>query len=141
GLIDKDSRALCHEHYSRSGFATVCAHPRDLPPFDPSQAIAYSCNYYFGRLGERLDEKLLSDTLGSFGFGKQVMSNHEDRDGQLLRGKSDPRNALGEGDHLQATPIQLITAYTALLNGGHLLIPQDERAESFQAHERGQLSI
>jgi len=141
GLIDKDSRALCHEHYSRSGFATVCAHPRDLPPFDPSQAIAYSCNYYFGRLGERLDEKLLSDTLGSFGFGKQVMSNHEDRDGQLLRGKSDPRNALGEGDHLQATPIQLITAYTALLNGGHLLIPQAERAESFQAHERGQLTI
>jgi len=141
GLIDKNSRALCHERYSHQGFSTVCAHQRDLPPFDPSQAIAYSCNYYFGRLGERLDEKLLSDTLSSFGFGKRAMSTGEDRDGQLLRGKIDPRNALGEGTHLQATPIQLITAYTALLNGGRLLTPELKSSEEFQVHERSHLDI
>lgn len=141
GLIDKDSRALCREHYARQGFATVCAHPRDLPPFNPSEAIAYSCNYYFGRLGERLDEKLLSETLVSFGFGKHVLPNGEDREGQLLRGKIDPRNALGEGNHLQATPIQLITAYAALINGGRLLTPDRKSLEEFQVRERSHLSI
>src|SRR5206468_6722967 len=109
GLIDKNSKALCRKHYSRQGFETVCAHPRDLPPFDPSAAIAYSCNYYFGRLGEHLNEELLSDVLNSFGFGKRTLINGgTDDEGQLLRGKVDPRNALGEGDHLQATPIQLV---------------------------------
>src|ERR1700682_4693166 len=54
-LIDPTSRTLCREHYSHKNFATVCAHPRDLPPLSPVQAIAYSCNYYFGTLGERLD--------------------------------------------------------------------------------------
>lgn len=141
GLIDKDSRALCRERYSRQGFATVCAHPRDLPPINPSEAIAYSCNYYFARLGERLEEKSLSDTLSSFGFGKRTMTDGEDRDGQLLRGKVDPRNALGEGNHLQATPIQLVVAYAALLNGGRLFTPGTKPAEDFQVHERARLQI
>ena len=73
GLIDKDSRAVCREHYVRHGFSTVCAHPRDLPSFDPSSAIAYSCNYYFGRLGEQLSEEQLSNTLSAFGFGNEPL--------------------------------------------------------------------
>ena len=52
--------------------------------------------------------------------------------GTLLRGKRDPRNALGEGDYLQATPIQLITAYSALVNGGHLLAPRAAPLADFQ---------
>jgi SpoIID/LytB domain protein len=142
GLIDKNSTTLCREHYSRQDFSTVCAHTRDLPPFNPSEAIAYSCNYYFGRLGERLNEELLSDTLSSFGFGKPVFrDNDQNHAGQLRRGKVDPRNALGEGDHLQATPIQLIMAYSALVNGGHLLAPRVAASAEFQVSERAQLQI
>jgi SpoIID/LytB domain protein len=142
GLIDKNSTTLCRERYARKDFSTVCAHPRDLPPFNPAEAIAYSCNYYFGTLGERLNEALLSDTLSSFGFGKPVFaegrSNHA---GQLLRGKGDPRNSLGEGDHLQATPIQLVMAYAALVNGGHLLTPRVAASSEFQVSERARLQI
>ena len=142
GLIDKNSTTLCRERYARKDFSTVCAHPRDLPPFNPAEAIAYSCNYYFGTLGERLNEALLSETLSSFGFGKPVFaegrSNHA---GQLLRGKGDPRNSLGEGDHLQATPIQLVMAYAALVNGGHLLTPQVASRSEFRVSERAQLQI
>src|SRR4051812_13417795 len=141
GLIDKDSKALCRERYSNHGFATVCAHPRDLPPFDPSQAIAYSCNYYFGRLGERLNEELLSDTLGQFGFGKHAVSDNSNQQvGQLLRGNEDPRNSLGEGEHLQATPMQLATAYAALVNGGHLFSNLGS-ATGFEVHDRGAVPI
>ena len=142
GLIDKNSTTLCREHYSRKDFHTVCAHPRDLPPFNPSEAIAYSCNYYFGTLGERLNEELLSDTLSSFGFGKPAFADGDhNHAGQLLRGKGDPRNSLGEGDHLQATPIQLIMAYAALVNGGHLLAPRVAASSDFQVSERARLQI
>ena len=142
GLIDRNSRALCREHYSREDFDTVCSHPRNLPPLNPSAAIAYSCNYYFGMLGERLSEESLSDTLSSFGFGK-LTSDHAllESQGELLRGKHNPRNALGEGDHLQATPIQLITAYAALVNGGHLLSPRVASLADFQVSPRAQLEI
>ncbi|MCU1268032.1 MAG: hypothetical protein JWM21_4350 [Acidobacteria bacterium] len=142
GLIDKSSTTLCREHYTRKDFHTVCAHPRDLPPLNPAEAIAWSCNYYFGTLGERLNEALLSETLSSFGFGRPAMTdglhNHA---GQLLRGKNDPRNALGEGDHLQTTPIQLVMAYSALVNGGHLLTPRVAASADFQVVERARLHI
>jgi stage II sporulation protein D len=141
GLIDRNSRALCRERYARGGFVTVCAHKHDLPPFNPAEAIAYSCNYYFGRLGEQLPEKSLSDTLYKFGFGKRASIGPRENDGQLLRGKADPRNALGEGDHLLANPVQLLTAYTALVNGGHLFTAGEASAAEFQFHERAQISI
>jgi stage II sporulation protein D len=113
-----------------------------LPAVDPAEAVAYSCNYYFGALGERLGEGPLSETLASFGFGKQTGIN-TDREsaGKLLRGKRDPRNALGEGDYLQATPIQLVAAYSALLNGGRLFIPRVASAKDFQPHARSDISI
>ena len=141
-LIDGDSHRLCRSEYSREGFKIACAHSKDLPPFDPAEAIAYSCNYYFGTLGERLSEESLSEALSSFGFGKQTGIN-TDREsaGNLLRGKRDPRNALGEGNYLQATPIQSITAYSALVNGGHLFTPRIASAKDFQAQSRSDLSI
>ena len=51
GLIDEDSRTLCHEKYVHGDFHTTCSHPLDLPPLNPTEAIAYSCNYFFGKLG------------------------------------------------------------------------------------------
>src|SRR6202521_5500822 len=70
GLIDEDSHTLCREKYSHEGFQTMCSHPRGLPPLNPTEAIAYSCNYYFGKVGERLNEASFVSTLSEFGFGK-----------------------------------------------------------------------
>jgi cell division protein FtsI/penicillin-binding protein 2 len=142
GVIDQNSRTLCREHYSHKDYATVCAHPRNLSPLNPTEAIAYSCNYYFGTLGERLEEEQLSETLRSFGFGRPTgaAGDHE-ATGTLLRGKRDPRNTLGEGNYLLATPMQLLTAYAALLNGGQLLTPNVAPASEFRTDRRAQLEI
>jgi len=75
GVIDKDSEMLCREHYTHDDFKTTCSHPKDLPPLDPERAIAYSCNYYFGKLGERLSEDSFRATLSSFGFGRRTGTN------------------------------------------------------------------
>ncbi|HKZ77995.1 MAG TPA: SpoIID/LytB domain-containing protein [Pyrinomonadaceae bacterium] len=124
GLITKNSRLLCREHYSNQDFSTVCAHPRNLPALDPSAAIAYSCNYYFGRLGEKLGESTLSSVLASFGFGRTTGAGvARESVGTLVSGKHDPRNSLGESESFQSTPIQLLTAYSTLVNGGKLLTP------------------
>jgi SpoIID/LytB domain protein len=140
GLIDQDSRTVCPGRFTGLNFSLPCVHADHLPPFTPSQAIAYSCNYYFATLGQRLGRDNLIETLRQFGFGQLTGLNEV---GGILRpcetgnsarlaesnhasGKSDcdARSAIGESDHIQVTPIQLLVAYTALVNGGHLLQPR-----------------
>src|SRR6266850_4224554 len=106
GVIDEDSRTLCHEKYAREDFHTTCSHPRDLPPLNPTDAIAYSCNYYFGKVGERLSEDNFSSTLNEFGFGRPSGIN-ADREGPglLRRNEWHSQNAIGEGDRVRSTPI------------------------------------
>lgn len=124
GVSDANSRTRCREHYQHEDFKTVCSHKRNLQPLNASEAIAYSCNYYFGTVAERLNEEKLIGTLEEFGFGRPTgIDNPEESPGSLLRKDWRPENAIGEGRTLQVTPLQLLTAYTALANGGRLLQP------------------
>jgi SpoIID/LytB domain protein len=141
GLIDQDSRTVCPGRFNGLDFSLPCVHADHLPPFTPSQAIAYSCNYYFATLGHRLGREQLIETLRSFGFG-QPTGITEDAAGTLrpcetgnnariqsahhasVQSDCSARAAVGESDHIQVTPIQLLVAYTALVNGGHLLQPR-----------------
>lgn len=132
GLIDDDSRTVCREDYTHEEFHTVCAHPRGLPPLNPTEAIAYSCNYYFGRLGERLDEASFVSTLNEFGFGRKTGINVDgESQGKVLRNGWHSQNAIGESESVLTTPIQLINAYAALVNGGHLFTPRIAGARGF----------
>jgi stage II sporulation protein D len=142
GVIDEDSRTLCHEKYSHHAFQTTCSHPRELPPLNPTEAIAYSCNYYFSTLGERLTEESFTGTLGEFGFGKKTGVNAGgELAGQLQRSEWRPQNAIGEGNYLQATPIQVMKAYTALVNGGHLFAPRLARSAGFESNLQANVEI
>ncbi len=124
GVINKDSRIRCREHYYHENEDIVCSHPRNLPPLNPTEAIAYSCNYFFANVGEALKQDDLVQTLSQFGFGRVTgVNNPDESGGVLLRNGWQAPNAIGEGRTLQVTPIQLLTAYAAVANGGHLLQP------------------
>jgi len=141
GLIDKDSRTVCPGRFAGRSFSLPCVHEDHLPPFTPSQAIAYSCNYYFATLGQRLGRDQLIETARQFGFG-QLTGSDEETAGTLRpcetgnnamiresahaseQSDCDAREAIGESDHIQVTPIQLLLAYTALVNGGRLWQPR-----------------
>jgi cell division protein FtsI/penicillin-binding protein 2 len=159
GLIDEDSRTACPGRFTGLSFSLPCVHADHLPPFSPSQAIAYSCNYYFATLGQRLGRDRLISTLHEFDFaqptgiatgesagvvrpceiGNQTRvaeANHVSEEADCAA-----REGIGESNHIQVTPIQLLTAYTALVNGGHLYQPQIGRAENFSPVERGSINI
>ena len=108
GLVDENSRIRCREEYRHDDRVEVCSHPRDLPPLNPAEAIAYSCNYYFAKTGERIKADQLAQTLTEFGFDR------------IVRARWQPTSAIGEGEFVQVTPIQLLRAYAALFNGGRL---------------------
>jgi SpoIID/LytB domain protein len=161
GLIDESSRTTCPGRFTGLSFSLPCVHADHLPPFSPSQAIAYSCNYYFATLGQRLGREKLIETLRQFGFGQVtgldeaeapgVMRPCETGGRALIRtvetnhgseqGDCTAREAIGESDHIQVTPMQLLTAYVALLNGGHLFQPQTAAVQNFHAIERARISL
>ena len=142
GVIDEDSRTVCHEKYSREDFHTTCSHPRDLPPLNPTDAIAYSCNYYFGKVGERLPEADFDATLNEFGFGKlSGVNDQREAPGSVRRSDWQAQNAIGAGDYVRATPIQLLDAYAALVNGGQLFAPTLAPAASFTPKLRATIAI
>ena len=142
GVIDEDSRTLCHEKYSHEAFQTTCSHPRDLSPLNPTEAIAYSCNYYFSTVGEHLKEESFTSTLSEFGFGRKsgVNANAEVA-GQLQRSAWRPQNAIGEGNYLEATPIQVINAYATLVNGGRLFTPRLAKPAGYVADVQAKVEI
>jgi SpoIID/LytB domain protein len=162
GLINEDSRTVCPGRFTGLGFSLPCVHDDHLPPFTPAQAIAYSCNYYFASLGQRLGRDRLIETVRSFGFGQPAGAGENGEVAGTVRpcqtGNSarirtqesnhafeqsdcDAREAVGESDHLLVTPVQLLAAYAALVNGGHLFQVRQADASVFQAVERARVNI
>ena len=155
GLIDANSRTVCPGRFTGLSFSVACVHDNKLPPFTPSQAIAYSCNYYFGTLGERLGRDKLIDELRGFGFGQptglseergkllpcEAGNNAKVRSGEKTRADCNAREAIGESDHFTVTPIQLLAAYAALVNGGRLLEPRVANANEFEPVEQDRIDI
>ena len=160
GLIDANSRTVCPGRFTGLSFSLPCVHANHLPPFNPSQAIAYSCNYYFATLGQRLGRDRLIETLRSLGFGQPTGVTDEEPRGTLqpcepgtkakirpadkgssMQADCDAREAIGESDHIQITPVQLLMGYAALVNGGELLQPRVATANDFQSVERARIEI
>ncbi len=159
-LIDQGSRTVCPGRFTGLNFSLPCVHADHLPPFSPSQAIAYSCNYYFAAAGQRLGRDKLVATLREFDFGRATGIAEEELSGVLRQceigssarvRRSEPnvadesdcleRAAVGESNHIKVTPIQLLTAYAALVNGGHLFKPQMVSGNHFEPVERSNISI
>lgn len=142
GVIAQDTRMRCRGKYRREDLIDACSHRPNLPPFNPSEALAHSCNYYFAKVGEKLEEKSFSNVLADFGFGHTTGIHTEGESaGVFARGRRQPESAVGEGGFLQVTPIQLAMAYAALFNGGKLLRPALETAAHFKPQLRTQLQI
>lgn len=141
GLADRQSSRLCATRYAREGFEIVCSHPRSKAPFNLSQALAYSCNDYFAHLSERLSEGSFNAVLSGFGFGARTGVNASESPGALARGEWRVETALGESPRFLVTPIQMIAAYSALINGGRLYHPQPSSDPTILPREAARLSI
>jgi stage II sporulation protein D len=142
GLIDRESRTLCPGRFTGESLDVICSHPRSKAPFNFPQALAYSCNYFFARLSGRLSFDAFKGTLASAGLGAKTGVNAgAESAGSLRDTEWRVRDLLGEGDNLLVTPIQLLSAYCALVNGGHLYRPRISRADNFTSEERTNLHI
>ena len=153
GLLRPDSRLLCRKHFRRADADFTCAHPVFKPPFDAEQALAHSCNFFFARLGQRLDSALFKQTLSAHGLAPQPPARLADSQthshhaaprtttARVAPARWDTSAALGEGGALVVTPLRLVAAYAALFNGGRLYEPRPAAPENFRAREIGRVPL
>ena len=92
-----------------------------------AQALENSCNPVFVEMGLRLGAKRFYDYLGAFGVGKATgVDIPGEASGIVIAEKNVKRVDLariGFGQSVAVTPIQLLTAACAAINGGNLMRP------------------
>ena len=100
---------------------------------DLAKAVANSCNPAFIEIGSRLGAEKFYDYLEDFGFlgPTGIDMQGESAINPVSAGLIWPRSSFGTvdlavasfGQRFNVTPLQLITAASAVVNGGHLMQP------------------
>jgi len=91
------------------------------------QIIAHSSNIGASKIGELLGADNLHDAAASFGFGKKTGVDFPGESSGLLRdSRSWSQVAVGTisfGQGIAVTPVQMVSAMSAIANGGHMIKP------------------
>jgi cell division protein FtsI (penicillin-binding protein 3) len=126
------SQFFCHYGcYDAPGGGTIRDFPGEhfgvLPLLD---IVVHSSNIGMAKLGETLGERNLYEIAKAFGFGKETGIELPGESGGTLlppsrwdRGYSLRRVPFGQGP-ISVTTLQLVTAYSAIANGGVLYRPR-----------------
>ena len=126
-VIDLNSHFTCLAAYTVDDTEFNCWSPAGHGDVDLQSAITASCNPAFIQIGLKLGKQLFTDYFEAFGFTEKT--------GIDLPGEASPiyvpyermgRVELASssfGQTNKITPIQMICAYAAAINGGYLVTP------------------
>jgi cell division protein FtsI/penicillin-binding protein 2 len=130
-LVERDEIIDCHNGVYRMGPRVLHSHHPNGPLSFP-ELIIKSDNVGMAILGERLTNQGLFRAVELFGFGQATgVELPGEAPGLVLPFKNWTGYSTGSvpmGQEIAVTPMQLVTAFAALANGGHLLRPRIVRA-------------
>lgn len=131
GVIDENSTFYCPGYYTVNGAVIHCSDLKGHKDQTLAKAVQNSCNPAFMMIGQKLGAEKFYDYMETFG----VM----DKSGVDLPGEgtnlvwsreffTSPEGyqslaTASFGQRLKLTPMQMITAFAATINGGYLLEP------------------
>lgn len=125
-VVDPNEMIDCEEGSYRIFGTVMNDHdPVGVVPF--RQVIAKSSNIGTAKVAQRLGEKRMSDYIRAFGFGERLGIDLLGEMPGLVR---DPKQwskrslaSISIGQEIGVTPLQVITAVSAIANGGWLMTP------------------
>ncbi len=114
--ITKGVTIKCYRWYDPHGIQTM------------EEALANSCNPSFAQMGEQIGYAKMHQYLKAFGFGDLTGIDLIGEQKGLIPSSASSMNiaqlvTMSYGHGIAATPIQVITAANALINGGYLITP------------------
>ena len=138
GIIEPDTKIYdegVYKRYADVGYSPRCwiyrQYGRNHGNINVSQALKYSCNYFFYEMGYQLQPERLTKYATQLGLGQQTgvelsgekagnLAGPESRQangGEKWYGADTLMAAIGQSDHL-FTPLQLANYVATLVNGG-----------------------
>ncbi len=123
------------DHFYCSGSTRVegwyrpiyCSETKGHKDQDLAKAVANSCNPAFIEIGQRLGAEKFYDYLEDFGFLELTGIDMQGESTGVIWSRDAFNNVnlatASFGQRFNVTPIQLITAASAVINGGHLMQP------------------
>jgi len=102
-------------------------YPRSHGHQDLYQAVQNSCNVAFMKMGLAMGTETFYDYIYKFGFGQQTGIDFTTDQGGIVMGEKYVRNSdlarIAFGQSIAVTPLQLISSFSAVVNGGFLYQP------------------
>ncbi|MBU1767650.1 MAG: penicillin-binding protein 2 [Candidatus Omnitrophica bacterium] len=125
-IIDPKDRIFCENgSYQVAGHTIRDVHPYGWLTF--REALLYSSNIAFTKIGQKMGEKELYKYLKKFGFGEKTGIDLEGEVNGLLRDVTKwsklSIGAIPYGREIGVTPLQIASAVAAVANGGVLVKP------------------
>lgn len=125
-VVDPNEMIDCEEGSYRIFGTVLNDHdPVGVVPF--RQVIAKSSNIGTAKVAQRLGEKRMSDYIRAFGFGERLGIDLQGETPGLVRGTDQwSKRSLASvsiGQEIGVTPLQVITAVSAIANGGWVMTP------------------
>jgi cell division protein FtsI/penicillin-binding protein 2 len=127
GLYSRNSRFFCENGAWRRGYRVLHdSHAYGYLTFD--EVIIKSSNIGAAKMGLRLGKRRVYECVKAFGFGDRtridLAGEARGRVRPLASWRKDSLLSIPMGQEIAVTPLQMVCAYAALLNGGVLLRPQ-----------------
>jgi cell division protein FtsI/penicillin-binding protein 2 len=139
GKLRPGETYVCPYELTVAGHRLDCPHPTGLGPMDPKQALAYSCNNFFARMGQRLTPLELVRGLSAWGFTSPTHLVASEATGEIVVAHSSSElelQALGEfGIHV--TPLELLQAFRRLAQRRREPAPPEPLKIAFAGLESG----
>ena len=147
GLVRVDEGFYCAGSVVVDGGKIRCwGKPHGAETF--AQALQNSCNPVFVEMGLRLGVERFYRYLDAFGIGKKTGVDIPGEGAGIVISKSAVKRVdiarVGFGQSVAVTPLQLLTAVCAVINGGELLTPyvvKEVRDADGNAIERGERKV
>ena len=126
GLVTPAEGFYCSGSVTVNGGKIKCwGKPHGAETF--AQALQNSCNPVFVEMGLRLGTERFYEYLKAFGIGERTGVDIPGEGSGIVIGKSRVKRVdlarIGFGQSVAVTPIQLLTAVCAVINGGNLMKP------------------
>ncbi len=129
GVVNENDHFYCSGSVKVAGYSEPikCSKREGHGSQNLAQAVANSCNPAFIAIGQKLGAQKFYDYLEAFGITSLTGIDMQGEAGGIVWPRSGFTNVdlavASFGQRLKVTPIQLISAASAVINGGHLMQP------------------
>ena len=106
-------------------------------PMVLDDALAFSNNAYFQRVGADLGGQKMTSYARILGLGEPTGLNVEGETGGRVPYNNNNARIYSHGDDFEVTPLQLAVIVSTISNGGRMIVPQIARTKIEKANFRG----